>query len=73
MLCIIQARYSSKRLPGKVLKKINGKPMILYLFESLKKVNETIDQDDIKVITKLIRSAVANIFRDIWLKRNTWK
>ena len=41
-MIIIQARLNSKRLPGKVLKKIYGKPMLLYLFESLKKVNETI-------------------------------
>lgn len=33
---IIQARINSERLPGKVLKKINGKPLISILIERLK-------------------------------------
>ena len=41
-MIIIQARLNSKRLPGKVLKNIYGKPMLSYLFNSLKKVNENI-------------------------------
>ncbi len=36
-------------------------------------VGEAIDGKDIKVIKKLIRDVVANILRDIWLKRNVWK
>tara|TARA_B100001094_G_scaffold132547_1_gene128418 strand:- start:1588 stop:1908 length:321 start_codon:yes stop_codon:yes gene_type:complete len=36
-------------------------------------VSEDIDNKDIKVIKKLIRDVVANILRDIWLKRNAWK
>ena len=37
MIAIIQARMSSKRLPGKVLKKINGKPMLMRIVENIKK------------------------------------
>lgn len=37
MLCIVQARMGSERLPGKVMKEINGKPMISYTLDSLKK------------------------------------
>jgi len=33
ILGIIQARMNSKRLPGKVLKEINGKPLLSYLYE----------------------------------------
>ena len=33
---VVQARMSSKRFPGKVLHRILGKPMLEYLFESLK-------------------------------------
>ena len=40
MLCIVQARMSSKRLPGKTLKKINSKPLIYYLIKSLKRSNK---------------------------------
>lgn len=37
ILCIIQARMGSERLPGKVMREINGKPMISYTLNSLKK------------------------------------
>ena len=36
-------------------------------------VNEALDDKDLKEIAKLIREVVANILRDIWLKRTTWK
>ncbi len=39
VLIIIQARMSSKRLPGKVLKTLNQFPVISWLVESAKKVN----------------------------------
>ena len=34
---------------------------------------EALDDKDFKVITKLIKSVVADVLRDIWLKRNVWK
>ena len=37
MLCIIQARYSSKRLPGKVLKKILGTTVLKRVVNQVKK------------------------------------
>lgn len=36
-LCIIQARMGSSRLPGKVLKKINGRSILSYVFGATKK------------------------------------
>ena len=36
-------------------------------------VSEDLSNSDIKSIRKLIRDVVANILRDIWLKRSTWK
>ncbi|AGF58289.1 spore coat polysaccharide biosynthesis protein SpsF [Clostridium saccharoperbutylacetonicum] len=36
ILCIVQARMGSERLPGKVMKKINNIPMISYTLNSLK-------------------------------------
>ena len=36
-------------------------------------VKETLDDKDLTKIQKLIRSVVADILRDIWLKRNSWK
>ncbi|MZK49883.1 cytidylyltransferase domain-containing protein [Clostridium beijerinckii] len=41
VLCIVQARMGSERLPGKVMKEINGKPMISYTLNSLKKSKYT--------------------------------
>lgn len=42
-IATIEARTNSSRLPGKVLKKINGKPMLSFLIERLNSV-ELIDQ-----------------------------
>ena len=39
-IAIIQARMGSTRLPGKVLSKIKGKPMIVHIFDRLKKCQE---------------------------------
>ncbi len=36
-------------------------------------IGEALDDADIKRITKLIRSVVADVLRDIWLKRASWK
>ena len=36
MLAIIQARMSSKRLPGKVLLPVEGRPMLLWLIDGLR-------------------------------------
>ena len=36
-------------------------------------VNETLDKKDIDIIKKVIRDVVGDIFRDIWLKRTSWK
>ena len=38
-----------------------------------KKVDEALEDKDLKVITKLIRNVVGDIYRDIWIKRNSWK
>lgn len=37
ILCIVQARMGSERLPGKVMREINGQPMVSYTLNSLKK------------------------------------
>ena len=36
-------------------------------------VYEALDSKDLDKIKKLIRNVVANVIRDIWLKRNSWK
>ena len=48
IVAIVQARMGSTRLPGKVLKLINGKPMLWYLISRLKNVPGI---DDIIVAT----------------------
>ena len=49
IICVIPARYSSTRLPGKPLKDICGKPMIVRVFERAKlakKISEVIVATD---------------------------
>ncbi len=56
--CIIQARMNSKRLPGKVMMKINKKYMIDYLISRIQKikliseiiVSTTTNDEDIKLV-----------------------
>ena len=36
-------------------------------------LDESIDSKNIKKIKMIIRDVVANILRDIWLKRSVWK
>ena len=36
-------------------------------------IGESIDEKDLKLIRKVIKDVVGDIFRDIWLKRNSWK
>ena len=38
-----------------------------------KMLDESLDEKDLKMIKKLIRDVVGDIYRDIWLKRTAWK
>ena len=38
-----------------------------------KRMKEALEQKDVGVIKKLIRDVVADIIRDIWIKRTSWK
>ena len=35
-------------------------------------VKESLDEKDIKLIKQIIRDVISDVYRDIWLKRNTW-
>lgn len=50
---IILSRYSSTRLPGKALKRINGKEVLQYIIERIEKV---IPKEDIVIATSLEKS-----------------
>jgi len=70
ILAIVQARMSSSRLPGKVLKEVKGKPLIGYLLERLsasKRINKimvatTIDKDD-DAVYNYVRSLKFDVYR----------
>lgn len=49
IIAVIPARYKSSRFPGKPLIDINGKPMIWWVYNEAKKVN---DFDDVIVATE---------------------
>jgi spore coat polysaccharide biosynthesis protein SpsF len=70
VLVIIQARMSSKRFRGKVLHKINNKPLIWYLINNIKKSKKVTDiivatsknkSDD--VLTKYLKKINIKFFR----------
>jgi len=50
VLIIIQARFSSTRLPGKVLLKLSGKPMLWHLVQRMKQVK---DSDELWIATSV--------------------
>ena len=67
---IIQARMSSKRFPGKVLKKCNGKPLLLHLISRLKvskKLNQicvaTSDKSSDDIIENLCKTINLPVYR----------
>jgi len=70
VICIVQARMGSERLPGKVLKEINGKPMIYYILMRLKKskyIDEIILATSIKEadapLVEYVESLGVEVFR----------
>ena len=38
-----------------------------------KKIGEALEEKDIKIIRKLIRDVIGDVYRDIWIKRTSWK
>jgi spore coat polysaccharide biosynthesis protein SpsF len=69
-LIIIQARMGSKRLPGKVMMKINGKPMLYYIIRQIRNskfnpeiivATSNLPKDDI--IEEYVKSQNVRIFR----------
>ena len=38
-----------------------------------KKIGEALESKDIAIIKKLIRDVIGDVYRDIWIKRNSWK
>ena len=38
-----------------------------------KKIGEALEAKDIAIIRKLIRDVIGDVYRDIWIKRTSWK
>jgi len=54
---------------GEKIKKKFGKKKNSYR----KKIGEALESKDIEIIKKLIRDVIGDVYRDIWIKRNSWK
>ncbi|NFR87439.1 MULTISPECIES: glycosyltransferase family protein [unclassified Clostridium] len=67
ILCIVQARMGSERLPGKVMKEIKGQPMISYTLNSLKK-SKYIDEIVLATSTLNINNPLAEYVESINFK-----
>ena len=65
MKIAVQARMGSTRLPGKMAKLINGKPLIIFLLERL---SEKFDKKDIVVLTSNLR--IDDVLDDICKTQN---
>lgn len=70
VICIVQARMGSERLPGKVIKPILGKPMILYTLDRLSKsryidklILATSDKETEKPLVNVCENAGYEVFR----------
>ena len=70
ILCIVQARMGSERLPGKVIKPILNKPMILYTLDRLSKskyideiVLATSLENKEQPLVNIVESASYKVFR----------
>ena len=37
-----------------------------------KKIKEELEQKDVQQVRKIVKEIINNMFRDIWLKRNSW-
>lgn len=70
ILCIVQARMGSERLPGKVIKSILNKPMILHTLDRLK-ISKYIDElilatselEKENLLVDVVKEANYNVFR----------
>lgn len=63
VVCIVQARMGSERLPGKVIKPILNKPMILYTLERLNK-SKYIDKIILATSNKNIEKPLVSIVKN---------
>lgn len=64
ILCIVQARMGSERLPGKVMKDLLGKPMIEFTLQRLKK-SRYIDEVVLATSNKQEDSIMANYIKNL--------
>jgi spore coat polysaccharide biosynthesis protein SpsF len=62
ILCVVQARTGSTRLPGKVLQDLDGRPMLRFMLDRLR----ALDDVDVVVATSTLDrdDAVADVARD---------
>ena len=65
---------------GLVRKRIFGSDVDLKVKQKIKNLQklaegspEALESKDIEIIKKLMRDVISDVYRDIWIKRNSWK
>ncbi len=53
---------------------VGGQYMTPFAFDpkKKKKIKEELEQKDVQQVRKIVKEIINNMFRDIWLKRNSW-
>ena len=72
----IKALYDRGWAPEDIADKLNIPDRylkdVLRMGEQKEKIKESLDTQDVQQVRKIVKEIINNMFRDIWLKRNSW-
>ena len=72
----IKALYDKGWAPEDIADKLNIPDRylkdVLRMGEQKENIKESLDTQDVQQVRKIVKEIINNMFRDIWLKRNSW-